>query len=146
MSILQHWTLFFGSCFGYQWYYASWLHTSALYFLFWRSKPVLNFYGLNSLLKGNSTNTENSHCQLVHCSLLRWWWSCPHCSTRWLDTPSTVVGPAETVSWSVSPSAASSSSPRKKEFLKDKTNKTKQKQTGHVNSWFSFFPTSETWR
>lgn len=92
---------------------------------------------VTGLVKGGSgsSNTENSHCLLVRCSSSRWWWSCLHCSTRRRDTRSTVVGPAETVSWSGSPSAASSSSPRKREFLKD--NSTKQYRTATVNQRFS---------
>lgn len=80
--------------------------------------------------KGGS-NTENSHCLLDRCYWLRCWWSCLQCSTHWLDTLNT-ESRAGTVNWSVSPSAASSLSPRWKEFLKEI-------KSIHINMWSSFW-------
>lgn len=121
---------FFALCFGYLWCSASLMPVlctlSKAYYDSLRSQRVVTGLVKGSSSSGSGSNKENSHCLLVRCSLLRWWWRCLHCSTRWLDTRSTAVGPAETASWSVSPSAASSSSPRKKEFLRDRTIKTKQ--------------------
>lgn len=61
---------------------------------------------------------EDVHFLLVHCYWLRYWWSCLHCSTHWLDTLNTAESPAAAVNLTGSQSAMSSWSPQWREFLK----------------------------